>query len=208
VTSRKRVSTAFLDAPPSYGRFMSFALREFQNKYGALPRPTRLERDAVLALVKEHGADKLQAAWTRLLNDRTGLSPKITIRPFSELIGVFANRQAHNACVDGRAHIPPAVYSVWNWAYYALSKQGTTQCWLSSRITARWCCQSKTSANRTIQWLVSHGWLEEIGKPTTGPYGRGGTYKVIGHDKWVARRGFGYSPEPGETCVMENEATK
>jgi hypothetical protein len=178
---------------------MTFAYRAFQKKYGSIPRPGGAERAALLALVKKHGADELQVVWTDLLQ-RDRLSPNSTLRPFSELICRLSEQRVHDACVDARAHIPPPFYGLYNWAFYVLSKQGTASCWLSARVAGRWCCLSRSSANKAIRWLVRRGWFIELQAPTEN---KGGRYKVLGHDEWIAQRGGGYSPEEGETCVMQ-----
>src|ERR1700733_2959412 len=110
VTTRRPIS-AVREALSDYAEFMSFASDEFHTKYGTYPQRTTLEREAVLKLVNRNGGDKLRTAWSDLLKPQHGLSPEITIRPFSELIGRVSKQRTHEWCVDGRAHIPPEHYT-------------------------------------------------------------------------------------------------
>lgn len=183
--------------------FLRFARKTFRQRYKKYPRITEAERQMVLQRLSHLGPEILKNAWNNALS---GLHPDLTTRPFSQTIASLDGRvQRHTACVDPRAHIPAEHYAVWNWAFYALSRQGEEECWLSARTTARWTCQSKDKANRSIVWLEKHGWLEKTQRAVPGPHGKGAKFRVIGHDDWIGERGSGFSPEPGETCVMVGE---
>jgi hypothetical protein len=185
-----------------YAEFRVFARQTFRKRFHKYPPITEAERLMVLRVLNNHGLLIVKNAWK---NNLAGLAPDLTIRPFSELIGKLEKRKRHKACVDARAHIPAEHYSVWNWAFYALSRQGQDECWLSARVSGRWTGQSKDKANRSILWLEKHGWLEKTTKATPGPHGRGAKFRVVGHDEWIEERGSGYSPELWEGCVMQDE---
>lgn len=196
-------SSPVMQALQQYAEFRLFARQTFHKRFRRYPRITESERMMVLRTLNHLGLDIVKNAWK---NNLAGLDPDLTIRPFSEAIGnLDGRRQKHKACVDPRAHIPAEHYAVWNWAFYALSKQGEKECWLSKRVTARWTCQSSSAAYRSLRWLKKHGWIEETEKAIPGRKGKGAKYKILSHPEWVEMRGNGYSPEPGETCVMAND---
>lgn len=97
-----------------------------------------------------------------------------------------------------RTHIG-LYFCVWDFAN-ACSKGTGDTCWLSRRVVGEHAGLSPTTAQRAIEWLVVHGWLEVVTPPKQGGKMREqrGLFRVISHDKWILQYGC-------SQCLMQKK---
>ena len=84
-----------------YGRFMSFALRAYQQRYGTIPRLTLSERNGVREWLPKRGLQGMRADFAKAL--RNGMIAPEKDRPFSIFL------RCCSPVGDDRADARPAV---------------------------------------------------------------------------------------------------
>jgi hypothetical protein len=161
---------------------MSFALRAFQQKYGELLRPTWGERNSIRDLVRARKVLDLQESFDAVLASGA-LNPKSEPLPMSAFIAETTGRKPSPKCVP-RCHIRSEYFGVYDFA--VACSVNTGRCWLSERVTGDWTCRSRDSARRGIQWLVKHGWLDEVNPRHKRRGWR--YYQPVTHEDWVDER--------------------
>jgi hypothetical protein len=82
--------------------------------------------------------------------------------------------------------------------YQSQKKARHGRVFLSVRKSAKWCGLSPSAAVRARDYLVAHGWLLEIKRPTDGKNGAG-IYEVISHEDWIEEHG-------NAACVTDSKA--
>jgi hypothetical protein len=119
----------------------------------------------------------------------TGIDPNppTNVEPNSpkELVGVTAHESCRERCHIGRH------FAVWDFAKAIWETNGHRPVRLSKTTSAKFCGLKRSAFTLSRDWLVAHGWLEELRKPEWGT-GRagGGLYRPISHDEWTVTRGM------------------